>query len=82
MIALGWITTGVFGEVDAERLASAPGVRSRGDTPTATPTTDASTPTTTDSPNTWPITWRWLAPIARSSAISRVRWATTIENVL
>ena len=50
--------------------------------PTATPTADASTPTTTDSPNTCPITWRWLAPIARSSAISRVRCATTIENVL
>lgn len=28
------------------------------------------------------MTWRPLAPSARSSAISRSRWATTIENVL
>jgi hypothetical protein len=27
-------------------------------------------------------TWRRLAPMARSSAFSRVRWATVMENVL
>ena len=29
-----------------------------------------------------PSTWRRLAPMARSSAVSRCRWATMIENVL
>ncbi len=81
MIALGGMTTLVDGKsipialMTALRPIASP-------TPATTPTTEASTPTTTDSPNTWPITWRWLAPIARSSAISRVRCATTIENVL
>ncbi len=51
-------------------------------TPATTPTALASIPTTTDSPITDPRTWRFDAPIARSSAISRIRWATTIENVL
>ena len=37
---------------------------------------------TSDSPSTAAITWRRLAPTARSSASSRSRWATMIENVL
>ena len=32
--------------------------------------------------STEPTTWRRRAPSARSSASSRVRWATMIENVL
>ena len=36
----------------------------------------------TASNSTEPSTWRWPAPIARSSAISRLRWATMIEKVL
>ena len=50
--------------------------------PPTTPIADATTPTTIDSPMIDRSTWRRLAPIARSSAISRVRCATTIENVL
>ena len=43
---------------------------------------DASTPTASASTNTEHSTWRRLAPMARSMAMSRVRWATTIEKVL
>ena len=50
--------------------------------PARMPTADARMPTTTDSPMIETSTWRVLAPIARSSAISRVRCATTIEKVL
>ena len=39
-------------------------------------------PTTSDSMTTAVNTWRREAPSARSRADSRVRWATTIENVL
>ena len=38
--------------------------------------------TSTASTSTERMTWRRLAPMARSRAISRVRWATMIENVL
>ena len=51
-------------------------------TPKSSPKTDARRPTTSDSPSTDSRTWRPLAPIARSRAISRIRWATMIENVL
>ena len=50
--------------------------------PPKTPIADAITPMTSDSPMIEPSTCRVLAPIARSNAISRVRCATTIENVL
>ena len=50
--------------------------------PAATPAADAARPMTSDSPRTAANTWRRLAPTARSSASSRSRWATTIENVL
>ena len=39
-------------------------------------------PTSTASNSTEPSTWRCPAPMARSSASSRLRCATTIENVL
>ena len=42
----------------------------------------ASTPTTSASSTTEPSTWARVAPMARSSADSRLRWAATIENVL
>src|SRR5262249_25570039 len=50
--------------------------------PTPRPTTDANRPTRTASVSTDTRTWRPLAPMARSRAISRSRCATTIENVL
>jgi hypothetical protein len=50
--------------------------------PAKMPTTDASRPTSTDSNSTLLTTCRRLAPIARSSAISRVRCCTMIEKVL
>ena len=43
---------------------------------------DARSPMTSDSRITEPRTWRRDAPIVRSVANSRVRWATVIENVL
>ena len=42
----------------------------------------ASTPTTSASSTTEPSTWARVAPMARMSADSRLRWAATIENVL
>ena len=50
--------------------------------PTATPTADATSPVTNASISTELSTWRREAPMALSSAISRPRWATMIENVL
>ena len=50
--------------------------------PAATPTADASVPTTSASSSTERRTCRALAPMARSSASSRVRCATRIVNVL
>ena len=51
-------------------------------TPATMPVTDASTPITSASSSTERSTWRRLAPIVRSIANSRVRWATVIANVL
>ena len=51
-------------------------------TPATRPAADASTPTTNASISTERLTCRPEAPIARSIAISLVRWATVIENVL
>ena len=45
------------------------------------PTTEPTMPMVSASPRT-PSTWRRVAPSVRSSASSRVRWATVIENVL
>ncbi len=50
--------------------------------PATNPSAEATNPVTNASRTTDVRTWRRLAPIARSSAISRVRWATMIENVL
>ena len=50
--------------------------------PSASPTTEESSPIATASNRTDPMTCLRLAPIARISASSRVRWATMMENVL
>ncbi len=50
--------------------------------PASMPSTAPTTPTASASPVTSSRTWRRLAPSARSSANSRWRWATVIENVL
>ena len=50
--------------------------------PTSTPPIDATTPTTTDSTITDVRTCRRLAPRARNSASSRLRWVTTMLKVL
>ncbi|HLZ38330.1 MAG TPA: hypothetical protein VKP64_11395 [Mycobacteriales bacterium] len=49
--------------------------------PAPSPPAAPMVPTTTASPRTERVTCPRLAPIARSSASSRVRWATSIENV-
>ena len=50
--------------------------------PAIRPITELSRPTTTASSSTARRTWPRLAPSIRISASSRVRWATSIENVL
>ena len=50
--------------------------------PTTIPASDASRPITSASISTERSTCRRLAPIVRSRANSRLRWATVIENVL
>ena len=62
--------------------ASTPLSRPATPMPATKPSTEARSPITNASTSTDPITCRRLAPTARSSAISRVRWATMIENVL
>ena len=49
--------------------------------PTAMPTAEAITPSSPASTSKLVITCRRVAPIARISAISRLRWATIIVNV-
>jgi len=51
-------------------------------TPSTTPALDAKAPMSSASSRIDRITWRRLAPMARSSAVSRVRWATVMVNVL
>ena len=51
-------------------------------TPSAMPTTDAMNPIANASTISAPSTCLRLAPMARSSAISRVRWVTMIWKVL
>ena len=50
--------------------------------PATKPMIDATIPMTSASTIMLPSTWRRLAPMARSRAVSRWRWATMIENVL
>ena len=50
--------------------------------PSASPRMEPTRPTTTDSSSNETVTWRRLAPMARISAFSRLRWATVIENTL
>ena len=63
----------------AENAAVTPVARP---TPASNPMIDATSPSSVASTRTDPRTWRRLAPMARSRASSRVRWATRIENVL
>ena len=79
-IAVGRTTSVALGSgaPDAPSAASTPRARS---TPAPTPSTAATSPTTTASSSTEPSTWARLAPRARSSASSLVRWATRIEKV-
>ena len=51
-------------------------------TPKPTPMTEAVTPTAVASASTDPSTWRRAAPMVRSIANSRERWATVIDSVL
>ena len=51
-------------------------------TPSPRPISEATSPVSAASPSTEPNTWRRLAPTTRSSASSRVRCPTVIENVL
>ena len=51
-------------------------------TPRPSPMVEPSTPSTKASISTDRVTWRLVAPSARSSASSRLRCATRIENVL
>ena len=50
--------------------------------PAAAPAADATAPMAADSATTLTATCRPEAPMARSRAISRVRWATVIVKVL
>ena len=69
-------------DLEADRVHDAPSARSTARCRRRRRSRSRATPTTTDSPITDPSTCRRVAPIARSSAISRMRCATTIENVL
>ena len=51
-------------------------------TPSPSPSVEPMTPTTNASSSTDRVTCRFEAPSARSSASSRLRWATRIEKVL
>ena len=51
-------------------------------TPAPRPIAEATAPMMADSSSTERSTWRRLAPMARSIAISRMRWAMMIEKVL
>ena len=59
-----------------------PSIPSASSTPRPRPMSEASSPMTSDSRITEPRICRRDAPIVRSVANSRVRWATVIENVL
>ena len=63
----------------AEKAALSPIASSM---PRASPMMEPTRPTTTDSSRSDTVTWRRLAPIARISAFSRLRWATVIEKTL
>ena len=49
--------------------------------PRPMPTADAASPSSAASPSRLRMTWPRVAPIARSSAISRDRWVTIIVKV-
>ena len=51
-------------------------------TPASTPSTEATSPITAASSRVARNTWPRLAPTSRSSAVRRVRWASTMAKVL
>ena len=69
-------------QVDPERAEQRLRGRAAIPIPATIPTTEANRPTRSASTTTDVITCAGEAPSARSSASSRVRWATMIENVL
>ncbi len=75
-----WKTKEPDGSVNPKALSSFSSPRAAS-TPSPSPITDATSPTITASPSTERNTWRRLAPTMRSSASSRVRWPTVMENV-
>ena len=74
-------TSGADGSVMPNALSSAFSP-SAARTPSPRPISDATSPVSAASPSTERNTCRRLAPTTRSSASSRVRWPTVIENVL
>ena len=69
-------------EVEAEGAEQPPQRRGRADSPDPGRPWSRSVPPPTASRRTDRLTWRRDAPSARSSASSRLRWATRIEKVL
>ena len=63
----------------AQNSARRPGTSA---SPPSSPSSEATKPISAASKTTERRTWRRVAPSIRSSASSRVRWATVIENVL
>ncbi len=74
-------TSGPDGSVTPKPLSSASSP-SAASTPSPRPIRDDTSPTIPASSSTERKTWRRLAPTMRSSASSRVRWPTMMENVL
>ena len=73
-------TSGPDGRVTPKPLSSASSPMAAS-TPSPRPISDDTSPTMAASPSTDRNTCRRLAPTMRSSASSRVRWPTMIENV-
>ena len=81
-IVLGFTTVPAGRQLEAEcgeRLARCPWPLPM---PATTPIAEANSPVSTDSSTSERITCLRFAPIARNSAVSCVRCATVIENVL
>ncbi len=73
--------TPASGRPNPTALKSAPSSFAK-PTPARMPSTDAARPTMSASPSTVVSTCRRIAPMVRSIANSRMRWATVIEKVL
>ncbi len=77
----GPITSGPSGRASCA-VPSRPGSTAATPSPSRKPAAEATRPSRAASASTEPATWRREAPIARSSAISRVRRVTSIVKVL